>query len=41
MEKSYFGDFSDQHIPHHHQDMMAFLRAIKKEIQTYTHTEYW
>ena len=22
---------SDQHIPHHHQDMMAFLRAIKKK----------
>ena len=22
---------SDQHIPHHHTDMMAFLRAIKKK----------
>ena len=22
---------SDQHAPHHHQDMMAFLRAIKKK----------
>ena len=30
MEKSIL-IISDQHIPHHHQDMMAFLRAIKKK----------